>query len=166
MRPLLPQQGDIEEDRWLRLTPILLTNPRIPVSPPPVPEDTPRKMNWAVDSEQKETESLGPFPKVRHCLCPRLRMCWLHGSDSMKDVWFCSQCCYHLSSFCKSWHPPPVPSSFSPSPNPHLQSNLPSLPISPATKGSPLVFHPRENAPTWVSRSPRDTPTEFNSNIC
>lgn len=35
MRPLLPQQGDIEEDRWLRLTPILLTNPRIPVSPPP-----------------------------------------------------------------------------------------------------------------------------------
>lgn len=42
MRPLLPQQGDIEEDRWLRLTPILLTNPRIPVSPPPQFQKTPQ----------------------------------------------------------------------------------------------------------------------------
>lgn len=29
-------------------------------------------------------------------------MCWLHCSDSMKDVWFCSWCCYHLSSSCKA----------------------------------------------------------------
>lgn len=133
---------------------------------PPVPEDTPRKMNWAVDSEQKETESLCLFQKQGTVWCPRLGTCWLHCSDSMKDVWFCSQCCYHLSSFCKSWHPPPVPSSFSLSPNPHLQSNLPILPVSPASEEEPLVFHPREKAPTLVSRSPRDTQVQFNTNSC
>lgn len=117
---------------------------------PLVSGDTPRKMNWAVDFEQKGTV---PLPKARHCRCPRLETHWLHCSDSMKDVWFCSQSCYRLSSSCKSWHPPPVPPSFSLSPHPHPESILLILPL----RGAPS--HLPQRALSHIgSRKPKRHP--------
>lgn len=95
----------------------------------PGSEDTPGKMDWAVDSEQKGSESLWLFREQGTACFPGLRVCWLHCSDSVKDVWFCSQRCYHSSSSCRSWHPPPAPLPSHSLPTPTSASTCLSPPL-------------------------------------
>lgn len=135
--PRRPQEGDSEDSR-LRLTFLPLTTARIPS--PKTPHG--RRIGLLTRSRRGLRADASSPRKAGPRLAPRLGTCWLHRPDSVRDVWFCSQRCYHLSSSCRGWRPPPGPCSFSLSPNPHGHAILPLL-LSPRPLRGALHTYPR-----------------------
>ena len=157
LRLPLPRKGTLRRTAGSGWLPSLSPTPGYPS--PPVSEDTPKKMSWAVDSEQKGTESLRLFESEA-----------LPGACVLECAGFIALTAWKMFGFVPSaviiYHPLIKVDTLCLLPLPSL--TLP-IPISNATSsfcpwGEPSCICPRGNSPTLAPKSAQgDTSIEFSS---